>query len=918
MAFNLLVLSCLAYVIFLFSVAFLVERRALAGRLAFLRSPLVYTLSLSVYCTAWTFYGAVGYAARSGPEFLTIYLGPTLVFIGWWWVLRKLVRIGRRQRVTSIADLISSRFGKSNLLGVIVTLMAVAAVTPYIALQLQSVVLAFEIFAEAQILAESAPAPRPVAATTAIWVAGGLALFTILFGTRNLDANEQHPGIVTAIAVEAVVKLIALVAVGGFVVWGLAGGVAETMARIDALDPASWAFQPGRWTAILMLAGAAVICLPRMFQVMVVENSDDGQLARASWAFPAYMLVMSLFIVPIAVLGLERLPEGSNPDMFVLTLPLAEGRGGLAMIAFLGGFSSATSMVIVEAIALATMVSNHIVLPSWLRLRPSGAISEDVRALVLNARRISVVLVLALGYGYYRLSGGSEALAAIGLISFAGVAQFLPAMLGGIFWRGATRVGAAAGLLTGFALWAWCLFLPSFGPGGLMSPAVLDHGPWGIGWLRPQAMFGTGAMDPLVHALFWSMILNASAFFLGSVLSFPGPVERLQGVAFVNVFDGSADEGGGWSQGRPGGIWPGGVWTQGAAEPEALLIMAQRILGEEAAQALFEGAARDQGKSQSLLPDPTPAFLAALEERLAGAVGAATAHAMLTRFVGSETVSVEDLMMLAQESAQMMEYSSQLESQREELARTATALREANEKLTALSVQKDAFLSQISHELRTPMTSIRAFSEIMAEGDLPAAMVARNSGIIRDESLRLTRLLDDLLDLSVLESGRVQLSLGLASLRDMIDRSIMAVEQVRPERRFSFVRDPLAENIFLRTDADRLTQVFINILSNARKYCEPARPGLRPEIRIAVRMRAGRVRIDISDNGSGIPKEAQSVIFEKFSRLPGESRANGAGLGLAICREIMGNLGGSIDYLPGQGGAAFRIVLPLRLEGGPG
>ncbi|WP_225030416.1 ATP-binding protein [Xinfangfangia pollutisoli] len=893
MPFNLLVLVCLAYVIFLFTVAFWVERRARAGRLGWLRSPLVYTLSLSIYCTAWTFYGAVGYAARSGLEFVTIYLGPTLVFVGWWWVLRKLVRIGRLHRVTSIADLISSRYGKSNALGVIVTVMAVIAATPYIALQLQSVVLSFEAFAAAT----PPDSPTPGAGSTAIWLTAGLALFTILFGTRNLDAQEQHHGIVTAIAVEAVVKLIALLAVGIFVVWGLSGGLSGIVARIDASPIARWSLDPGRWAGLIFLAGAAVICLPRMFQVLVVENGDDIQLARASWAFPAYLMLMSLFIVPIAVTGLELMPASANPDMFVLTLPLAQDRGGLAMLAFLGGFSSATSMVIVEAIALATMVSNHIVMPLWLRLRPAAGLSGDLRGLVLNARRVSIGAVLAMGYGYYHVSGGSAALAAIGLIAFVGVAQFLPAMLGGIFWRGATRAGAALGLVLGFGIWVYALFLPSFGPDAVLSAQLMAEGPWGLSWLRPEALFGTSDMDPLIHALFWSLLANASAFFITSVLTFPGPVERLQGAAFVNVFDGQ--------------VGPQ-RWEGGAAEPEELLTMAQRILGDEDAQALFEAAARDQGKSRSILPDPTPAFLAALEERMAGAVGAATAHAMISKLVGRQTVTVEDLMTVAHETAQVLEYSAQLEAQRAELARSATALREANEKLTQISVQKDAFLSQISHELRTPMTSIRAFSEILSEGDLPPEMVARNGQIILDEAKRLTRLLDDLLDLSVLESGKVQLSVSLSNLREMIDRAILATEQVKPEKRFVFQRDLASENLFIRTDADRLTQVFINLIANARKYCDAE----YPEIRITVRLKAARVRIDIADNGSGIPKAGQGLIFEKFSRLPGELRAKGAGLGLAICREIVANLGGSIAYLPGQGGAAFRIIVPLRIEGG--
>jgi Na+/proline symporter/signal transduction histidine kinase len=884
MPFNLLLLFCLAYVALLFGVAFFAERRAAMGRAGWLRSPLIYTLSLSIYCTAWTFYGAVGSAARSGLEYLTIYLGPTLVFVGWWVLLRKLVRIGRQNQVTSIADLISSRYGKSNLLGAMVTVLAVMAATPYIALQLQSVTLSFGVFAS--------ETPEAWGRQTAAWVAAGLAIFTVLFGTRKLDAREQHHGIVTAIAVEAVVKLVALLAVGAFVVWGLAGGVGAVVDRIGTSPLAAWDLQPGRWIGLIMASAMAVICLPRMFHVLVVENTDEAQLGPASWAFPAYLFAMSLFIVPIAVIGTDMMPPGANPDIFVLTLPLAEGQGALALLAFLGGFSSATSMVIVETIALATMVSNHMVVPLWLRLAPARAQSGDVRRLVLLSRRMAIMGVLALGYGYYRLSGGSAALAAMGLIAFVGVAQFMPAMLGGIFWRGATRSGAALGLLVGGAVWLWTLFLPSFGT--VVPPDVLSGGPWGIGWLRPQALFGTLGMDPLVHALVWSLALNTAAFCAGSLITFPGPVERMQGAAFVNVFD-------------TGAVGPR-PWGQGQADAESLLVLAQRILGEEDAQHLFETEAKAQGRG-GYLPDPTPEVIGRIERRLAGSIGAAAAHAMIADLTGRATVTVDDLMAMANETAAIIENQTRLEAQQHELTRTARALRDANEKLTQLSVQKDAFLSQISHELRTPMTSIRAFSEILTEGDVPPGMVAQSGRVIHDEAIRLTRLLDDLLDLSVLEAGTVQLTLTQTTVSALIDRALAATGQVQGARLFTIHRDLPSEQIQVRSDADRLVQVFINLISNARKYCDAA----APELRIAVRQRGGRVMVDVIDNGRGIPKEAQGLIFEKFARLTDQTRAGGAGLGLAICREVMANLGGTISYLPGQGGAAFRVVLPLRL-----
>jgi len=886
-SFNILIIICLAYVVALFLIAFVADSRAKRGQFGWLRSPLVYTLSLSIYCTAWTFYGAVGYAARSGLEFLTIYLGPTLVMVGWWWILRKLVRIGRSQRITSIADLISSRYGKSNLLGVIVTLMAVIGTTPYIALQLQSVTLSFAVFAQDTSGGDWGPSDLNA---TALWVAVGLALFTVVFGTRNLDANERHYGVVTAIAAEALMKLFALIAVGVFVVWGVADGAGDILARIDASPIADWEMRPGRWVSLTLLSAVAFLTLPRMFQVMVVENVDERHLATASWAFPLYLFLMSLFVVPIAVVGLDLLPAGSNPDLFVLTVPLSQGRDGLAIFSFLGGFSSATSMVIIAAIALSTMVSNHIVMPIWLSVAQQGAtVSGDVRQVVITARRVSIAVILALGYAYFRVSGGGAALAAIGLISFVGVAQFLPAMLGGIFWRGATGVGAAAGLLTGFVLWAYTLFLPSFGGSFILPAQVLAQGPFGIGWLRPQGLFGVSGMDPLVHALFWSMTLNTIAFCAGSLASFPKPQERLQGAQFVNVFDHNPN-----AQG----------WFNGAAEAEDLLVMAQRILGPKQAQGLFLRAAERQGKA-GFLPDISPEFLQRLERELAGSVGAATGHAMIGQIVGGASVSVDDLMAVADETAQMLEYSNQLEAKSAELGRTARQLSEVNEKLTDLSVQKDAFLSQISHELRTPMTSIRAFSEILHEGGMSKKEREKYAMIIHDETIRLTRLLDNLLDLSVLENGQVELDIQKVDLSEVIERSVV---RAGVEGDLVIRRDLGATKHQLCTDADRLSQVFINLIANSRKYC--AAPA--PELRITARQTETRIEVDFIDNGAGIPTKSQPMIFEKFSRLGDHRAAGGAGLGLAISREIMTNLGGSIAYLPGQGGAAFRVSLPIE------
>ncbi|MEM8731407.1 MAG: ATP-binding protein [Pseudomonadota bacterium] len=884
---NILILVCLAYVALLFAVAFWADRRARGGNAPWLRSPMVYTLSLSIYCTAWTFYGAVGYAASSGLEFVTIYIGPTLVIIGWWWGLRKLVRIGRSQRVTSIADLISARYGKSNTLAVVVTLLAVVGITPYISLQLQSITLSFEIFAGRDGL------PGDVTGGIPFWTAAGLAVFAILFGTRNLDVNERHYGVVTAVALEAMVKLFALIAVGVFVVWGVSGGVSETLARIDDSRIGEWQMDGGRWTTIIFLSAAAFVCLPRMFQVMVVENDDERHLQTAAWAFPLYLLLISLFVLPIAVVGLDLLPGGANPDLFVLTVPLAEDRNGLAMLSFLGGFSSGTSMVIVTAMALSTMVSNHVVMPIWFSLRRDGAsFSGDVRRIVLGARRASIAGIIALGYFYFEFSGDGTALASIGLVSFAGIAQILPALVGGIFWRGASRAGAMAGLITGFAIWLYTALLPGLGS-GLIPPSVLSEGLFGLAWLRPYALFGVSGLDPIVHSAMWSLSLNTAVFCLVSLFTFPSPLERLQGAQFVNVFDHSAGPRG---------------WTRSSAQSEDLMIMSQRILGAAQAQGLFQREAERQGVSGHL-PNPTPDFLSRLERELGGSVGAAAAHAMVGQIVGGSSVSVEDLMAVADESAQILEYSNQLEAKSAELARTARQLREANDKLTQISLQKDGFLSQVSHELRTPMTSIRAFSEILRDDEpIDPQDKRRYAAIILDEAVRLTRLLDDLLDLSVLESGQVHLNLNEGTLADVLDLA-EATALTGAERPLTVHRRRADEEVLLHSDIDRLTQVFINLITNAQKYCDAPNPVLT----ISVHHIGGALAIDFVDNGSGVPSDAQSMVFEKFARVASE-KAGGAGLGLSICREIMARLGGDVTYLPDRGGGAFRVSLPRVLQ----
>ncbi|MEM6487501.1 MAG: ATP-binding protein [Pseudomonadota bacterium] len=884
---DLLLTVALGYVVLLFVVAFSADRQGLR-RGGLLHSPLVYTLSLSVYCTAWTFYGAVGLAARSGLEFATIYIGPTLVFIGWWWTLRKLVRIGRVHRITSIADLVSSRYGKSPTLAVIVTVIAVIATTPYIALQLRSIVTSFEAISGAE-----------HATRTAFWAACGLAAFTILFGTRSISANERHHGVVAAIALEAVTKLIALIAVGVFAVWGVAGGIGAVFDRMPAemVDPDT-AFGP-RWFTMTILAGAAILCLPRQFHVTVVENTDERHLVTASWMFPLYMLLISLFVLPIAIAGLAWLPPGSDPDLFVIQLPLYFEQQELALLAFIGGFSSATSMVIVASIALSIMVSNHIVAPIALNKVLAGrAASGDVRELLLTWRRVTIAGLLALGFLYLSVADEEAALAAMGLTAFVGVAQFLPAMLGGIFWRGATRLGAIAGLSAGGLIWLYTLYLPAIG--SVFPPQVLAQGPFGVAALRPQALLGLADTDPLVHATVWSLGVNTLLFLFLSMASGTRPLERLQGVLFVEVFRGA------------GGETPRFVRREAASED--LFILAQRILGTEPARRLFDGMAREQGLVDAL-PAADDAMIARLERELAGSVGGASAHAMVMRAIGGEVTSLTELIDIADETQRLIETSARLADKTDELEATANELRRANDRLRRLDRQKDDFLSQVSHELRTPMTSIRSFAEIlMAEDSLSHAERDRFTGIIHAECLRLTRLLDEILDISRLEAGGRPLAIAPVAARTVVDSAIYGVAGLAFERGVRTDVVDEAEGAVVAANADRLVQVLINLLSNAMKY------NTAPEPRITVTMHAGsgRLFVDVSDNGGGVTREEAEDIFAKFARGRRAEGVGGAGLGLAISRAMMAGMAGTLTVVFRTNGTSFfRVALPLAMEQRP-
>ncbi|HTO50308.1 MAG TPA: ATP-binding protein, partial [Burkholderiales bacterium] len=627
--------------------------------------------------------------------------------------------------------------------------------------------------------------------------------------------------------------------------------------------------------------------------------------AKASWLFPLYMLAINLFVLPIAFGGLLHFPGGGvDADTFVLALPIAEGRPLLALMVFLGGLSAATGMVIVETVALSTMVCNDLVMPVALRI---GFLrlheQRDLSRLLLGIRRAAIVGILLLGYAYFRFAGEAYALVAIGLISFAAVAQFAPAMLGGLYWRQATRAGAIAGLAAGFAVWAYTLLAPSFARSGWLPAGFVEAGPWGIALLKPLALFGLAGLDEITHSMIWSMLANCGALVIVSLLVAPDASEQAQAMRFVEVFR------------RPaGGV---GSW-RGEASLDDLRGLLGRFLGLERAAALLgEFAARKRVPIERLRADAELVQVA--ETQLAGAIGSASARAAVASLAKEEGLGIAEVMSILDETSQLLAYSRELERKRQELEAATTELRAANERLRELDRMKDDFVSTVSHELRTPLTSIRAFAEILHDSpELAAARRREFVGIILRETERLTRLINQILDLAKIESGRAQWAAEPVDLRAVIRDAADSTAALYREREVELETAVPDRVPIVVADRDRLQQVLLNLLANAVKFCAPG----SGRVRIALSDARGAVRVDVADNGIGIAREEQGAIFEKFRQV-GDTltdRPQGTGLGLPISRLIVRQFGGDLWVAsePGRG-ATFSFTIPVAQgEGGRG
>lgn len=606
----------------------------------------IYPFCLAIYCTSWTFFGSVGLASRTGFDFLTIYIGPILMVGLCSPLIVRIVRLAKAQNITSIADFIASRYGKNQAVAATVALIAIFGMLPYIALQLKAVSSSLT-----TILAHTTDSgfTQPLFGDLALFVALMMAAFAVLFGTRHIDATEHQDGLMLAIATESIVKLAAFLAVGIFVTFWIFDGpsalLSQALSRPDTAKVLTSVPQFGSLMTMTLLSFVAIVLLPRQFHVTVVENHSEAEISRAAWLFPLYLVLINLFVVPIAVAGMLIFPSGGvDSDMFVLALPLKAGSNLLTVAAFVGGLSAATAMVIVESVALAIMVSNDIVVPLVLQRREALITGRtNIGALLLKVRRVAIVVILGLAYLYYGSVGDAQ-LASIGLLSFSAIAQLAPAFFGGLIWRRGTARGAMAGLIIGISVWAYTLLLPSFASAGFLDESVLTQGPWGLWLLRPQALLGLD-MAPLVHGVVWSLTFNILAFVGFSLGRAPTSIERLQADLFA-----------------PSSLTPTPsfrLWRSSVTVEEVRTTVA-RYLGEGRTRTSFESFALTQQIRLDPKGDADFQLLRHAEHMLASAIGAASSRLVLSLLLRKRTVSTKAALKLLDDANAAIHYNREI------------------------------------------------------------------------------------------------------------------------------------------------------------------------------------------------------------------------------------------------------------------
>ncbi|RTY92899.1 sodium:proline symporter [Flavobacterium sp. RSP46] len=881
------------YVSILFYIAHWSEKRRHSK---WTNNPYVYSFSLAVYCTAWTYYGSIGVAAETGLAYLPIYLGPIIIIPTWMIILKRIIRISRVNKISSIADFISLRYGNSRFLGALVTMVCVIGILPYISLQLKSISDTFHIVSKTQ-------SSDNIFTDTTTYVCLALALFASYYGTRYVDASEKRRGIVTAVAMESILKLVFFLMIGIYVTFFVFDGFddiyqkASVLENFDKKNTIGGITNGINWFFLCVLSMFAIFLLPRQFHTAIVENNKESHIRTAIWLFPLYLLLFNLFVFPIAWGGNILFEgQGLNSDTYSLLIPQYFNNNTVMVLVFLGGFSAAISMIIVSSIALATMLSNNLLIPYGF----IGSLENDSQKKnnkrILISRKIGIFSLIIVAYAIYRIFILDYSLVSIGLVAFVVIAQLAPSFFGAIFWKRGSKNGAITGILLGFITCFYTLLVP-YAIGITESTSLfIQEGPWGIELLKPFQLFGLDYLEPIPHAVFWSLLINLMSYLAISV-SFKGNYrERNYAEMFVDIDKYITNH-------ENAFIWKGTAYISDIQK------VLQRFLGEERTKR----ALTIFNLKYNIDKDITTAdarFIKFAENLLTGHIGTASSKILISSVVKEDKISLPEVLRILEESKENIIINKKLTDTSNELKKISEQLKNANLELINKDIQKDEFLDTVTHELRTPITAIRAASEILHDDDdIPEELRKQFLQNIISESDRLNRLIDKILDLEKFETGKQKIYLSKNNISKTIKKTLNSLQQLLKNKNINVEFQEESREIKAFYDEERIIQVIHNLVSNAIKFCAET----NGKIVISIHENKDNIEVKIHNNGKAIKKEDFQAIFDKFyqSRNQNVKKPIGSGLGLAICKQIIEHHKGKIWAEDDTAeGATFVFTLP--------
>ena len=864
------------YVVILFYIAHWSEKRSHSK---WTNNPYIYSFSLAVYCTAWTYYGSIGLAAKSGLDYLPIYLGPIIIIPTWIIILKRIIRISRINKITSIADFISLRYGNSRSLGAAVTLISIFGIVPYIALQLKAISDTFHIVTKTQ-------ASSNIFSDNTTYICVALALFASYYGNKYVDASEKRRGIVTAIAIESILKLVFFLIIGVYVTYFVFDGFDDIYAKASVLENFDKKNTIGplsngiNWFFLCLISMFAIFILPRQFHTSIVENNQEKHIRTAIWLLPLYLLLFNIFVFPIAWGGnILFETQGLNSDTYSLLIPQHFNNNFLTTLVFLGGFSAAISMIIVSSITLATMLSNNLLIPyGFIGSLENISPEKNTKRIVLS-RKIGIFSLIILAYIIYRVFVLDYTLVSIGLVSFVIIAQLAPAFFGALFWKRGSKKGALTGIILGFLICFYTLLIP-YAIGTTQSASTfVQEGPWGIALLKPFQLFGLDYLDPIPQAVFWSLLVNFMSYIAVSV-SFSGNYrERNYAEMFVDIDRYITNHENAY-------VWKG---TANISDIEKIL---ERFLGiERTKRALTIFNLKYNIDKDNKIADAR--FIKFAENLLTGHIGTASAKIVISSVAKEDKISLPEVLRILEESKENIIINKKLTESSNELKKISEQLQVANQELINKDIQKDEFLDTVTHELRTPITAIRAATEILHDDEnIPTEVRQKFLQNIISESDRLNRLIDKILDLEKFETGKQKIYLSKNNIYNTIESTLESLQQLITNKNIKIKFDNKKHEIKAFYDEERIIQVLHNLLSNAIKFCADT----AGEISINISDDKDFITVSIHNNGKEIKPDDLEAVFDKFyqSRNQNIKKPIGSGLGLAICKKIIEHHKGKI------------------------